>query len=60
MAWHAHRAEATDVANVVLDGMDGILLGAESVRGRYPLETVQARGIKQTMYFIPLGASDSL
>lgn len=34
------RAEATDVANAVLDGVDGILLGAETLRGRHPVSTV--------------------
>ncbi|XP_043702278.1 pyruvate kinase 2, cytosolic-like isoform X1 [Telopea speciosissima] len=38
------RAEATDVANAVLDGTDGILLGAETLRGLYPIETIQTVG----------------
>ncbi|KAF3775380.1 Pyruvate kinase 2 [Nymphaea thermarum] len=38
------RAEATDVANAVLDGTDGILLGAETLRGLYPVETIRTVG----------------
>ncbi|GLT93286.1 hypothetical protein SLE2022_110870 [Rubroshorea leprosula] len=38
------RAEATDVANAVLDGCDAILLGAETLRGFYPVESISTVG----------------
>ncbi|EYU38599.1 hypothetical protein MIMGU_mgv1a004441mg [Erythranthe guttata] len=38
------RAEATDIANAVLDGCDAILLGAETLRGLYPVETISTVG----------------
>lgn len=52
------RAEATDVANAVLDGTDGILLGAETLRGLYPVDAVTTVGRicaeAETVYNQPL------
>jgi len=52
------RAEATDVANAVLDGTDGILLGAETFRGLYPVDAVSTVGRicaeAETVYNQPL------
>lgn len=38
------RAEATDVANAILDGTDSVMLSEESAMGDYPIESIEMLG----------------